>query len=245
MSASSMPESNLPPGEDWGEELLEAARRDLRENTEPRCPCILLLDNSGSMAGLPIAALNEAVAAFRADVLRDAQASKRVEVAVVTFGGEVTVLQDFVTVDKFVPPTLQADGQTPMGAAILCALDLLQRRKYLYKQEATHYYRPWMILITDGMPEGEPAHLFEQAVQRVRDAEQGDAVLFYAVGVKGADMSELAKLTPPSRPPAQLRELRFRELFAWLANSMQAVSHSRKGDKIKLPSPSEWQEVEV
>ena len=31
------------------------------ENPEPRCPCLLLLDTSGSMAGKPIAELNAGI----------------------------------------------------------------------------------------------------------------------------------------------------------------------------------------
>ena len=34
------------------------------ENPEPRCPCLLLLDTSGSMAGKPIAELNAACDPF-------------------------------------------------------------------------------------------------------------------------------------------------------------------------------------
>jgi uncharacterized protein with von Willebrand factor type A (vWA) domain len=32
---------------------------EFAENPEPRCPCVLLLDTSGSMQGTPINALNE------------------------------------------------------------------------------------------------------------------------------------------------------------------------------------------
>ena len=31
---------------------------EFAENPEPRCPCVLLLDTSGSMQGAPIEALN-------------------------------------------------------------------------------------------------------------------------------------------------------------------------------------------
>lgn len=40
-------------------------------NPEPRCACVLLLDVSGSMAGAPIAALNEGLSAFAADIGTD------------------------------------------------------------------------------------------------------------------------------------------------------------------------------
>ena len=37
---------------------------EFSDNPEPRCPCVLLLDTSGSMQGEPIAALNKGLQAF-------------------------------------------------------------------------------------------------------------------------------------------------------------------------------------
>jgi uncharacterized protein YegL len=90
---------------------------EFAENPEPRCPCVLLLDTSGSMQGAPIQALNQGLRSFQEDLQNDTLAAKRVEVAVVTFNTEVSVAQDFVTVDRFQPPTLTAQGLTYMGSA--------------------------------------------------------------------------------------------------------------------------------
>jgi hypothetical protein len=108
------------------------------------------------MTGAPVQALNAGLAAFREELHQDALARRRVEVAVVTFGGEVKLAQEIVTVDNFTPPTLQAVGLTPMGTAIQKALDLIEARKGQYKANGVAYYRPWVFLITDGAPEGEP-----------------------------------------------------------------------------------------
>jgi len=48
---------------------------------------------------------------------------------------------------------LPADGSgTPMGKAIQTGIGLLQERRELYKQLGIPYYRPWLILLTDGEP---------------------------------------------------------------------------------------------
>ena len=65
---------------------------EFAENPEPRCPCVLLVDTSGSMQGAPIAALNEGLRAFKTDLMKDALASRRVEVAIVTFSSDVSVV---------------------------------------------------------------------------------------------------------------------------------------------------------
>src|SRR5260221_3127817 len=117
---------------------------EFAENPEPRCPCVLLLDTSGSMQGAPIAALNEGLRTFKSDLSQDPLASRRVEVAVVTFNNDVQVAVDFTTADIFEVPALAAGGQTYMGTAINKALDLLQARKTQYRANGIAYYRPWV-----------------------------------------------------------------------------------------------------
>ncbi len=223
-------------GEDWGEQLFQAGL-EFADNPEPRCPCILLVDTSASMQGERIHALMAGLRAFRDDLGKDALARRRVEIAVVTFGGEVKVVQDFVTAEDFTPPELHPGGLTPLGAAVHQALDLLDVRKGQYKVNGVAYYRPWVFLITDGAPEGEPDEVVRRAVERVRAEEAARRVAFFAVGVAGADMTRLAELAP--RPPLRLDGLRFVEMFVWLSRSAQQVAHSRVGDQVALP-PVDW-----
>ncbi len=99
---------------------LEAAV-EFAENPESRCPCVLLLDVSGSMKGAPIDALNLGIQAFKEDLSKDTVASNRVEVALVAFDNEVVVHNDFCTIDNFNPPKLVHGGTTHMGSAVIKA----------------------------------------------------------------------------------------------------------------------------
>lgn len=212
------------------EELVEFA-----ENPEPRCPCVLLLDTSGSMQGAPLHALNEGLRMFKDNLALDPLASRRVEVAVITFNSEVTVVQDFCTAEHFEPPTLTAGGMTCMGTGINKALDILQTRKTQYRTNGIAYYRPWVFLITDGEPQGESSDAIKRAGERIRIDENAKRVAFFAVGVEGANMSELEKVVV--RTPMKLIGLNFREMFVWLSASMQKVSQSQPDEQVALPPP--------
>lgn len=208
------------------------------ENPENRCPVVLLLDTSGSMSGQPIQELNRGLAAFKEDVLKDAQASLSVEVAIVTFGSVVQLIQDFVTIDQVTAPRLEADGVTPMGEAIEYALDLLENRKQTYKDNGILYYRPWVFLITDGAP----TDFWQGAAQRVREAEESCRLSFFTVAVQGADMNKLRQIAPHQRPPMMLNGLDFRSLFVWLSTSMKRVSSGKIGEAVALP-PVGWGQI--
>src|SRR4051794_27398143 len=119
------------------------AGSDLASNPEHRCPSVLILDISGSMQGEPIKQLQEGVAVYRDSLFGDGLARKRVEVAIVTFGGAVEVVQSFTTAENFTPPALSARGDTPMGEAVSTSLKLLSDRKTEYKNGGIQYYRPW------------------------------------------------------------------------------------------------------
>jgi uncharacterized protein YegL len=211
---------------------------EFAENPEPRCPCILLLDTSGSMDGAPINALNQGLQTFQTDIKKDDLAQKRVEVAIVTFGNVgVQTKQDFVTAGKFQAPDLSAGGVTPMGEAINHALDMLRGRKEQYKANGIAYYRPWIFMITDGAPTDE----WQMAAKRVHDEEAANGLAFFAVGVAGANMQTLAQIAV--RQPRILQGLNFSELFLWLSQSQKRVSAGQIGEQTALPPADGWAAV--
>src|SRR3984885_9946928 len=214
---------------------------ELVANPEPRCACLLLLDTSGSMHGQPIAELNAGLITLKDELMADAMAVQRVEIGIVSFG-PVQVHSDFQSPDTWNPPHLQANGDTPMGAAIEQGLQMLEARKQIYRHSGITYYRPWVFLITDG----GPTDGWRNAASLVHagDNDTDKKFSFFAVGVEGANMEILAQIS--RREPLKLKGLRFRDLFAWLSSSLGGVSRSTPGTQVLLPpptGPSGWASV--
>ncbi len=216
---------------------------DLPDNSDPRCPTVLLLDVSGSMGGKPIQELQAGMAQYVEELQADALAKRRVEVAVVTFGGAVQIAHGFSTADKFATPTLTASGDTPMGQAINAGLDLLKERKTELSSMGIPQYRAWVFLITDGGPTDDGQPVWADAVRRIREGEQRKSFQFFAVGVQGANMQKLKELCV-ERPPLSLNGLEFKKLFQWLSASQKAVSSSQPGEALALP-PVSWGTISV
>lgn len=214
------------------------------DNPDPRSPLVLLLDASSSMveprpgeSRTPMEALNSGLDILVTELHKDPLAKRRVEVSVVTFGTEVSPATEFSTVENLVLPTLAPSGLTSMGKAVEVGLDALAERKETYKKNGIQYYRPWIFLVTDGLATDN----IDEAARRIKELEASKGVAFFAVGVDGADMDALSKLSV--RPPMMLNGLKFEELFQWLSASQSSVSASNPGDLVPLPSPEGWASV--
>jgi uncharacterized protein YegL len=201
------------------------------ENPEPRCPCVLVLDTTAVLEPRALAELNAALEQFREELLSDELASKRVEVAVVTYPPSRTAAP-FSLPEDFAAPELRPDvsgEQATLVDALELAIGLVSERKEAYKRGGVQYYRPLVFLVTTG-----GALDFEAASDLVRDGESGGAFVFQAVGVQGANMRRLELLS--TREPVVLESLRFRELFRWLGRSLQVVSRSHVENEVELPA---------
>lgn len=203
----------------------------------PHVALVLLLDNSYSMVdNRKIEGLNEGLQVLKQDLLNDELASKRVDIAVVTFGGVVKLNHPFSSVEGFDPPTLNPEGNTPMGKAISMAIDLIEERKKAYNNEGTSYYRPWIFMITDGEPTdmrpGTPE--WDTVIQKIRTGEDNKKFSFWTVAVEPANYDALKMIAPPNRPPMKLNNEpgAWKAMFEWLSSSHRKVSGSKVGEQI-------------
>lgn len=215
---------------------------EFADNPDQRCACVLLLDTSGSMEGQRITELNTGLRTFKEKLLEDSLAMKRVDLAILSFDSNIKVVKEFGPIENFEVPQLTAQYQTYMGTAICQALDMLEERKMDYRNNDIQFYRPWLVIITDGHPEGESEHVLEEAIERLRNEQDNKKVKVFPIAVgTGIDLSELSHIT--GTDALRLDEAKWKDMFVWLSASLQKVSHSQQvGAQVALSPPS-WHSV--
>ena len=205
------------------------------ENYEQKCLCVLVLDVSGSMFGSPIEELNRGLQDFYKEIQSDETTSQRLEVSLITFNNFVNTIQEPALVDNFKMPVLKAGGSTAMVDAVNEAIDKVESRKKWYKETGQPYYRPWIILMTDGEPDdGQDVNGLGA---RIRQETQEKKYVFLPIGIQNANMHTL-NLIKGTMPPQKLQDLKFLQFFKWLSASMGVIVNHAEGEKVNLtPDP--------
>ena len=124
-------------------------------------PVILLLDRSGSMFGEKIATLNAATNEMVESFKTAGKGEVDIHLAVISFGeGGASYdlpLQSVKTINEI---ALEANGMTPMGAALRMAKDLIEDKERIPSKG----YRPAVVLVSDGAPNDEWQHPMQDFV---------------------------------------------------------------------------------
>jgi len=201
------------------------------ENYEQKCLCVLVLDVSGSMSGEPILELNKGLQDFYQEIDKDNTTRQRLEVSLITFSHVVKTVQEPALVENFTMPTLIASGSTAMVTAVKDAIDKVAARKQWYKDTQQKYYRPWIILMTDGEPDEDQD--VAGLAQRIKQDVAAKKYAFLPIGVEGADMSILKQIES-GIPAMKLQGTKFSSFFKWLSASMGTVVSAEEGQQVDL-----------
>ena len=214
-------------------------------NKDQKCPVVLLLDTSGSMTGQPIDELNKALIQIKEDILNDTMLSNRLELGIVAFDDDARVERpiDLISPDTDLP-ILNIGGVTNLVAGMNKAIELVTDRKNFYKSNGEQYYRPFIVLFTDGAPTNTPEEIeqLDQTIQKLSDEKR---FIFLPFGVDGADMQLLAKLAA-QKADERLKNTgtafamkdvsKFTEVFRFVSASISGIMEKGGTQAVQLPS---------
>ena len=111
-------------------------------------PVMLLLDVSGSMSGIKIKTLNDAIRVMLDTFADEAKMETEIQVSIITFGAELKRLFPFTPVSNIHFDDLEAYGGTPLGKCLEMAKAIIEDRD----ETPSRAYRPTVILVSDGRP---------------------------------------------------------------------------------------------
>ena len=212
-------------------------------NPAPRCPVVLLLDTSGSMAGAPINELNQGVRQFLEETGNDEAASMSVELEVITFDDRAKCVTPFTSIAKVnAPSPFKASGMTSMGAALRMATADLKARRELYRRTGVSSYRPWVVLMTDGGPNDA----WQDAAREMRTMGERGRIQYIGIEIgRHADHGTMCQILPSDPGPVRLQGLKFKQFFRWLTDSLRSVSRSMpdQEDQVRFGDIRSWADL--
>lgn len=207
---------------------------DFGNSTKRRLPICFCLDTSGSMIGNPIKQLNLGLSNFVSSIKANDDTRSATDIAIVTFGAQVNIVMPFgkLAKDKTLPEITASTSLTALGEGILTSLELLDVRKQGYKEMGIKYYQPWLVVITDGAPQGPNAmQNMNLAIEACNELEANDKLVVFNIGVgNAADFDILKKLSKKREEPISVSSADFGRLFEFLGSSSSSVISSGKGD---------------
>lgn len=204
----------------------------------------LVVDKSISMMGRPIEELNAGLKAFGEAIQEDPLALGRADITVISFGSTVNTEMEFGPAVDYQVQELTVDGLTALNEAIDTALNALEARKKIYKDNGVMYYRPWLFVLTDGAASDYEKE--STVKQRLRDYIERGKVTYFPMGIgESARIDKLRDYYPEnavSKPVLKADKMNFSEAFVWLSSSLVEITHSDpvSGRRVTLPqTPSQ------
>ena len=139
------------------------------EQIIPHCPVVLVLDTSHSMWGKALHDLKQSIYAFYATMQQEEFRNSAVDIASVSMGDNLGMLEEFVPFRMSSLPhvSIRPKGDTPMGAALALALQKIEEQKQHYREHNYSFVTPQLILLSDGKRSSDDFH---PAAEEIRSA---------------------------------------------------------------------------
>lgn len=172
--------------------------------------------------------VNAGIREFYSSIMSDDMAVDIVELSVVCFDEEARCEIDFIGMDKqdgLSNIELKAEeDETQIGKGVKLALQVLDERVREYQESGVRYYRPWLVIMTDGEATRKNSNLVlnEEAARETRKREQDKRLVVFPVCTEDTSGESLKQFS--CREPLRFDQAQFREFFRRLTNSAKTIA---------------------
>jgi len=212
------------------------------QNYSQKCCVALVLDTSISMRGESIDQLNHGIRSFLKEIVADnANLGQKLELGIITFDSAVKRVSEPKLAEsiKFIP--LDVNGTTKLVDGVREGIKMVGQRKQWYKATGQKYFRPWVILITDGAPDADQLNALPALTSEIRVGMDAEDFWFMAIGVAGANMQILDAISHDKMKPTPLAGLKFAAFFQWLSSTIADVAQGQDiSEAMKKNSDESW-----
>ncbi len=215
---------------------------DFAKSTKKRLPICFCLDTSGSMDAptesgrTRIQELNDAFSKFIQTMKENAEVSASADIAIITFGGTANIVKPFGPLSEMPDFEIEVNHRslTPMGEAIIGALKLLDVRKQGYKDKGIKYFQPWLVVLTDGEPEGKDAlENMTTAIQQTIELERNNKLVVFNIGIgSDANLDILSRLSIKREAPISADITNLDKIFQFIGSSSDTIVSGGNVDDI-------------
>jgi|GEM_PF-4359792 len=185
---------------------MELSNKGFQRDLGARQRCILLLDTSLRMEGVPLQDMYRGLKSFYRQVNLRPELKDILDIGIVTYGNGANTILWPQKLYRLSPPQLSSGGCDGPEVGIPSALSLLRSN--------TSELRPWLITICGPQPPQRP-----RLPQQIRQLEWALALAEYHTLTISMDEYEPTFL-PPSEKTFQLKETRFLQFFDWLIEAL-------------------------
>ena len=207
-----------------------------------RLPIYLVIDNSESMIGEPLEAVNQGINSLIDDLRKEPMAVETAWLSIVTFSSRARQIIPLTDLAGFVSPSLSVGPGTSLGAAFELLGQCLRSeiRKSTVDQKGD--WKPIVFLLTDGQPTDD----WQVGLDKFREKTKGIAANIIGIGCgDDVDLSVLTTITPNVLLMKNTSPGYFGAFFKWVSASVStaSVSANQEGGKTGLPAPPGTLEV--
>lgn len=204
---------------------------------------LFLLDISESMGSTslitnsaPINELGKAIDRFKVEVCKDERTKGILDVAIVEYNNNYRIVQEFTPVEYIRPVEFEASGTTYLAKPLDLALDMVNERSRFYnKIIGVEPYKPWVVIITDGLAMDDEDSI-SPVIKKANEMAEADKVAVWSLvaGDAANDPGSLSLLHRIcGKRVLKLQGYDFNGFLDWANKSMRAVSVSSPGEKVK------------